>query len=125
MARPTYALLSSGSYVALHHAHWLSVIFADGVEGFEVVCGAPGQEDLHYLYTWSAYPQAHETEIVWQDGSTLTNNEVAAREMLERLMAYLAADLGGLIVIDDIAADIVQGMGLEATSQTPEAPTPG
>lgn len=126
MAKPCYALLSSGSYVALHHAHWLSVIFADGTPGFEVVCGAPGQDDLHYLYTWSAYPEPHETEIVWRDGTALTNNQVAAQEMLSRLMIHLAEDAGGLIVIDDLAADIVQEMGLEAMPQTPqEATTPG
>lgn len=114
--KPCYALLSSGSYVALHHAHWLAVIFTDGLPGFDVVCGAPGQEDLHYLYSWTAYHVASE-ETDTKTGAALSVNEVAANEMLVRLMAYLSADLGGLVVIDDLATDIVQELGLEAAPE--------
>ena len=116
--KPCYALTPHGSYVALHLHHWFGVMPSDnGIPGaVEVVCCSPGADDMTYLYTWSAYPDQTEEGIVWKDGSVLTGNKLAAEEMLERLMAYLSSDLGGLMVIDDLATDIVQELGLEATT---------
>jgi hypothetical protein len=69
------------------------------------------------LYTWSAYQEPY------TGGGTSgeTDNEVAAREMLSRLMIHLAADhpdAGGIIDMDDLAADVVSELGLETTAES-------
>lgn len=112
--KPCYALLPCGAFVALHLAHWFGVMPTDrpGATGFDVLCGAPGQEDLTVLYTWSAYP-AFSVEETGRDGEPITINELAAEEMLECIMLYLAAGKGGLLDMNELAKENAENLGLE------------
>lgn len=112
--KPCYALLSNGQYLNLRHATSLLVSERTdqpaGVWHVVMCCGS----DAFALYTWSAYPDPY------TGGGTSgeTGNEVAAREMLSRLMLALASDhpdAGGIIDMDDLAADVVSDLGLDST----------
>jgi hypothetical protein len=106
--KPCYALLSTGQYTALHNMLGFNVETEEDGQALVLAMVSPtvlGKSwDSTVLYTWSAYPG---------------HNAEAAVEMLSRLMIHLASDhpdAGGIIDMDDLAADIVSELGLESVA---------
>lgn len=106
--KPTYALLSSGAYVALHLCNRFEVEQKEDGTQYDVIAEPAGEDYTQLLYRWSAYPHSLD-----EAGMTIAN-EVAADELLSRLVKRLAEDAGGIIEMDEMASEVAQFLGLEA-----------
>lgn len=108
---PTFVRLSSGGYVKISDYQRFS-LKRDASGTLCVTAGVPGLGTVpEYLYAWRAYPMLSQ-EIDFK-GAALSFNEVCAQEMLDHIVIHLADDRGGVIDLDDLAAEIVAEQGLE------------
>lgn len=104
----------TGQFVALHLCSRLQVEHEESPECYVLLADFPGDICSDTLYVWSAYPEVYRHCVTSEH---TTGNEVAAHEMLERLVLHLASGKGGMIDLDEVSASVVDDLGLAEVTQ--------
>lgn len=89
---------------------FLKAMAGDLTGAWCVVATSPSGACLQ-LYRWSAYPE------VCPNGEGLTGNQVAASRMCKYIVKTMVGGDVGIMVADDIAADVVAELGLEKNKE--------